>query len=463
MISGFDTLRQIEAAYAEARNDEMRLSDALRAASERAANLRRDRLTQLNALARLKFDLIRRGELIDNLDAAERQAKAALAEIQRDIEEAAKLREAAADALHRAEVNKTKHERDYEAATLEFQNVERRAASELESDPEWRRVTDRVASLQKTLAQAQAKAAQAEADRGRKRSPYEQDLLFMYLWERKYGGQEYQAGAFTRYMDGLVARLIGFREARQNYETLNRLPTRLHDHAADVAAALRGEQQRFAVLKQSAIERAGGAPLQEKARAAKAALDASEAERAAAAEAFKEANSRYFLLIGRGNEGRFGEIVRLMQENDSRDDVVTLYREAARTKTPEDLTIVETIDKLTKAIDKADADVAELRRMVEVAATRGSDLEGARADFEARDYDRPGTAFGNEATIRDVLGGILKGAIAGAVLGQVLGQGYRQPPSSPWSGPFDSGAQFPPGGGFGDTSDDADFTTGGSF
>ncbi|WP_026223141.1 hypothetical protein [Methylocystis rosea] len=149
-----------------------------------------------------------------------------------------------------------KHARDYEGATFELQNIERKAASEVESNPAWRGVTERVASRQKTLAQAQAKAAQAEADRARKRSPYEQDPLFMYLWARKYGATDYQARAFTRYMDGLVARLIRFREARQNYETLNRLLTRLHEHAADVAAALGGEQQRFAALQQSAIERA---------------------------------------------------------------------------------------------------------------------------------------------------------------------------------------------------------------
>ncbi|MGZ9115627.1 MAG: hypothetical protein ACXW3V_01655 [Methylocystis sp.] len=463
MISGFDTLRRIDAAYAEARDYEMRISTALSAASERSANLRRDRLSQLNALAHLKFELIRRGELVTHLDAAERQAKATLAEIHQDIEQAANRREAAVDALRRAEAEKTKHARDYEGATFELQNIERKAASEVESDLAWRGVTERVASLQKTLAQAQAKAAQAEADRARKRSPYEQDPLFMYLWARKYGAPDYQARAFTRYMDGLVARLIRFREARQNYETLNRLPTRLHEHAADVAAALAAEQQRFAVLQQSAIERAGGAPLQEKARAAKAALAASEAERAAAAGAFEQANSRYFLLIGKDNEGRFGEVIKLMQENDARDTVVTLYREAARTTTPEDQTIVETIDKLTKAIDKVDADVVGLRRMLEAGSTKRAELERARADFHARDYDRPGTSFGNESTISDVLGGILTGAIAGAVLGQVLGQGYRRPPSPPWGGSFDSGTLFPPGGFFGGSSNEDDFSTGGGF
>lgn len=463
MISGFDALGRIDAAYGEARDDEMRLSAALSVASERAASLRRDRLTQLSALARLKFDLIRRGELINNLDAAEKQAKATLAEIHRDIEEAAESREAAAQALRKAETEKTERARDYEAITLELQSLERRAASEIDSDPEWRRLTARVAMLQETLAQAQAKAAQAEADRARKRVPYEQDPLFMYLWTRKYGAPEYSAGAVTRFMDGFVAKLVRFREARQNYELLNRLPARLQEHASHISASLEAARSRFSALSQSAIERAGGAPLQARACAAKAALEASEARREAAARAFEEANGRYYLLIGRDDEGRFGEAIRLMQENDARDDVVTLFREAARTTTDKDQAMVETIDQLTKALGKADADVAELRRMLNAAAAKRAELESAREEFHARRYDRPGTTFGNESTISDVLGGILKGAITGMVLGQILRQGFRQPPLPPWGGPFDSGSMFPPDGVFGGSSDEDDFKTGGGF
>ena len=60
-----------------------------------------------------------------------------------------------------------------------------------------------------------------------------------------------------------------------------------------------------------------------------------------------------------------------MAENDSRDDVRTLYREAARTKTDEERVIVEKIDRLTLSIGRADEEIARIRGQIrEVAARR---------------------------------------------------------------------------------------------
>ena len=75
MITGRQALNSIEEASAKVRADEMRLDSALRSASEEAARLRQERLRELRALAELKFGLIQKGELIQELDAAERQVK----------------------------------------------------------------------------------------------------------------------------------------------------------------------------------------------------------------------------------------------------------------------------------------------------------------------------------------------------------------------------------------------------
>jgi len=75
MITGRQALNSIEEASAKVRADEMRLDAALRSASEEAARLRQDRLKELRALAQLKFGLMKRGDLVHELDAAERQVK----------------------------------------------------------------------------------------------------------------------------------------------------------------------------------------------------------------------------------------------------------------------------------------------------------------------------------------------------------------------------------------------------
>jgi hypothetical protein len=80
-----------------------------------------------------------------------------------------------------------------------------------------------------------------------------------------------------------------------------------------------------------------------------------------------------------------------------------------------------------------------MRGQIREIATRRVEIEQARAEFRQRSYDYPGTQFGNETTINDVLGGILQGAMKGIVLGQVLQQGYQRPPASNWGG----GGMFP--------------------
>ena len=196
MISGFEALQSIEDAYAKVRGDEMRLDAALRSASGEAARMRQERLKQLRDLAQLKFHLIKGGELVKDLDAAEKQARELLDRIDRDIDEAAERRQKALDALQKTEAVKTQKAADYEAAFANLRAFEERLAPQIAVEPVWAELNERVEEIGPILEEAEKKAAQAESDRQRKKTPYEQDRLFMYLWERKFGTSEYALGLF---------------------------------------------------------------------------------------------------------------------------------------------------------------------------------------------------------------------------------------------------------------------------
>jgi hypothetical protein len=99
--------------------------------------------------------------------------------------------------------------------------------------------------------------------------------------------------------------------------------------------------------------------LQEKAAEAKAALDSSEARVPEASQRLETLDQQYDAIAGQDNNSAFTKAIELMAENDSRDDVRTLYREAARTKTDADRVIVEKIDRLTQSIARADEEIAD--------------------------------------------------------------------------------------------------------
>ncbi|MCI0465850.1 MAG: hypothetical protein L0Y57_02415 [Beijerinckiaceae bacterium] len=467
MITGRQALNSIEDAAAKIRADEMRLDSALRSASEEAARLRQERLKELRRLAELKFGLLQSGELIRELDAAEQQAKNLLENIRREISEAETKRQDASGALKAAETLAREKAQDFEQAAAELRRLEEEIAPSVTSDPEWLALKAGAQAANKTSGEAEKKAAQAEASREQKKTPYESDPLFMYLWRRKFGTSDYPSGFFVRFFDAKIAALIGYREARANYAMLNQIPERLRDHANRVSAELEEKRQKLAAFGQQRLVAAGGGPLQKKAVEAKAGLDSSEAQVREARQRLEALSQQYQSLAQRDNNGAFTKAIALMAENDSRDDVRTLYREAARTMTDEDRAIVERIDKLTHAIARAEQDIAGLRGQVSEVAARSAEIDQARREFRRRRYDYPGTSFSNDTTISDVLGGILEGALKGIVLGQVLGQGYHRPPASDWGGGIFPGPSGPPSGDFPGPSIEppsgGGFRTGGSF
>jgi DNA repair exonuclease SbcCD ATPase subunit len=239
MAGMHSSFNSIEEATGKVRADEMRLDSALRSASEETARLRQDRLKELRALAQLKFGLIKSADLVHDLDAAEQQVKDLLDRIARQISEAESRRQEAADALQKAEAIQRERASAYDAAAGALRARENEIAPRVTSDPAWIALKARFDAASNTADEAEKKAAQAEAGRARKKTPYESDSLFMYLWRRKLGTPDYPSGFFVRYFDEKIAALINYREARANYAMLNQIPNRLRAHADRLARSLR--------------------------------------------------------------------------------------------------------------------------------------------------------------------------------------------------------------------------------
>lgn len=466
MISGFEALQSIDRAYAQLREEEMRLDDRLRSVSEEAARLRQERLARLHRLAEVKFRMLKTGELARDLDMAEREVRRLLDEAERENAQAAAGREKATAALKQAEATRAACAAEFEAAGRALQAFETSHQPTIVAEAKWIALTGEAERAEKTWREAERKTRQAEEDRETKKTPYESDPLFVYLWKRQFGVSAYRGGGIVRYFDGLIARMINYPEARANYAMLNQIPERLRAHVDRLKTSLDALRQEIANFRQERLLAAGAGPLQARLRQAQSAHAASGAEVAERQKEFAAADAKYDAIIGKNSDGLLARAVQLMVDNDSRDDVITLYREAERTRSNEDKEIVAQIDQLTRQLGKTEADLTQLRAQSRDLAGRREEIENARASFRRRRYDYPGTTFRNEAAINDVLGGVLSGMIQGAVLEQVLQQGYRQPPSIDWGGGYQPGPMFPPGGFPGDGPDilgGGDYGGGGGF
>jgi hypothetical protein len=445
-VSGREALSSIEDGISSVRTNETQIASVLRSAMDEAERQRRTLADTYRALALVRLDAVMRGDIVGELDAAERRAvdlmrsqKAKLDQLLiRHAGASQKMRDA--EAAHRAATD------GVEKAGTPIAALTADVGKKLQNDAAWQAQHVRVDTLTQIAQGAEDKAKQAEADREAKRKPYEADPLFMYLWKRGFGTASYSAGNFVRMMDRWVARLVGYDSARPNYVMLNEIPLRLRANAAGREKELEREHQQLAALERKALEDAGIKPLEGELTKARVALDAATKTLNVAQTALAALDKERTQAIEQGDRQAHEDAIGVLSQALERDDIQMLYRDALTTKTGDDDKLVQKVDETQRSIANADAEVARIRDEAREAARRRGELEGVRDNVRRRQYDQPwgGFELGGGQQVGDVIGGIVRGAIQGAVLWSILEGGYRRRDYGGWQGGGWPGSSVPP-------------------
>ena len=252
MISGRQALGTIDQALNKAHTQIVGVESQISDVTERLVALQKAQADDYRNLARDRVNRLSDPELLRHLDHAEQQVVAlldqrgaAIAALQKEIADGDRARE-----QHEAE-------RRHQAARLDgavavVDNAEAKTQARLDSDADYRQQRERAEQAERKAMHAAEKAARSEEEQQHKGAAYREDPLFMYLWERKYGLPEYHAGGLLRWLDGKVARLIGFADARANFARLNEIPLRLREHAQHLEALANGEFERLRELDEVA-------------------------------------------------------------------------------------------------------------------------------------------------------------------------------------------------------------------
>jgi hypothetical protein len=463
MISGRQALAQIEQTIAKARQQEAQLERAYAAATQEVGRLRIQRTESFRELARLKLDAIAKEKAVGELDAAERQALSVLHSRQEALRQLTERRRQAEERVRQAEAARQDAVDALEKALNGVETLRKSVEAKVSIDAEWTSSRARVDRLTGQAQQAEKKAVQAETDREQKRRPYEADPLFMYLWTRKFGTAAYRAGPFTRSMDRMVARVVGYDQARANYVLLNEIPERLREHSRRLIDDLREERTRLTALERKALVDAGIEASEAAAAKVRDAVAEADSRLAEAREALATLDRTYDSSVLEG-DAPYREAVEVLAAADQRENLDQLYQEALRTPTPRDEELIRRIQATDTLIDRALHQAVDAHRQLKDVAQRRAMIEQESEMLRQQGYDTPYGTFGNEAALGNVLGGVLTGAIGGAILGQVLRGGFHHGPS-PWDSGFGGGLPIPPLDGFGTGGSfgGGGFRTGGSF
>jgi hypothetical protein len=478
MISGQQTLASIDGALNEARGKVAAVEAQIAEANAKLTELQQAQTGDYRELARLRVDLVADGKLLKHLDEAEaqvarllQQGQAAQAELDRQIQ-------AAEQARAPLEAERAAQAGQLDAAAAQVDEAQARTQARLDAEPTYQAQRSRTQEAERTARHADEKARLSEEELSQKGESYRADLLFMYLWQRNYGLPGYKAGGVIRWLDGKVAHLIGYADARANFARLNEIPQRLREHAAAQQAAAEVELAALAALDTKARQ-ADGIPRLEEAQAkVQEALDAIDA-RLAQAESDRQALLARKAAYASGEDEHTRSAIDYLAGELARDDLMALRREAMLTPFPEDDTIVTRMLAREDERRRLEASIQALREAHNAAQLRAAEVDALRQDFKRNRYDRAGSSFGDDAMIVMMLGQFLNGMLDRNMIWKVLQeqQRYRPQRSDPTfgSGGFGRGSMWGGGdshgigrgggfgGGFGGGGGGGGFRTGGGF
>jgi hypothetical protein len=412
-LSGPEALHSLDEALRDIRREEDEIAKRLSRSAEMITKIRETESDLFRQLAAVRLDPATQAQLAGQLSQAEMRARDMLKQ-------------------HAGELTATEHrlkrldkaiaDRVAERATLvgkagklqtELKALADKISVEVGKDPGYAQKRRAAEELGHVAEESMRKTLQAEADREQKGRPYRDDPLFMYLWERSYGTRNYRANNLVMWLDGMVAGLVGYPEARPNFAMLNEIPLRLREHAERQAEIADAAQDEVIALEKAAIDAGGGKPVREgleQAQARIAAIDAQMVE----LEDQRDEIARTQRELAQGSDPAFSGAVAALAEALGREDIRTLLADARATHTGQDDTIVKQIDDARSRALEEENETREQKARLKTLAARRRELEDIQYEFKKSGFDNPRSTFREDNLVGDVLNDFLRGGISAA-------------------------------------------------
>lgn len=412
-IRGPEALASLDEAMRDIRREEDEISKRLARAADRISKIREGEAELFRQLARLRLDPAIQGELDGAISAAETRARAQVKAHAKDLSRAESAVAEIDTRLSQLTTERAAVLKQYETHQAELRALANSLGASIARDPAFAAKQEQAVALAEVAAQSMRKTEQAEADREEKGKPYREDRLFMYLWEAGYGTANYRANNLVRYLDGLVAKLVGFHKTRPNFAMLNEIPLRLREHAERQIAMAKSAEAELDEMETAAIDAAGGKPIRDAMKSAQQQLTDFDAQMLATEDQRDEA-ARTVATLSQGLnpaiEGTLGELATALE----REDIQSLLADARRTRTGQDDTIVAQIDDARARAKEEEQETREQKERLKTLAARRRELEDIQWEFKKQHFDDPRSTFREERLVGDLLNDFLRGSITAA-------------------------------------------------
>lgn len=412
-ISGPEAMASLDEALRDIRRDETDIGKRLSRSAERMGKIRENEAELCRKLAKLRLTPEMQQQIEGRLSGAEKQAREIFKSISTQTDIVEKSLKAQDEMIAALAKSRQVTLQEMEQAQEKLKGISSRVADLVAADPQYADLRANVDELQTIANESLKKTEQAEADQEQKGRPYREDPLFMYLWDAGYGTPNYKANNLTRWLDGLVARLIRFHDARPNFSMLNQIPTRLREHAQRQVAAAERAEEKIDKIEGEAVKKAGGGPIIKSIERAQDKLESLDLEMLKA-EDDRDKLAQDFTKLAEGKDDRFVDAVQSLAKALESVEVSKLVSDARKTPTERDDAIVKKIsDARAREFDESKEN-DELRKRLKILERRRRELEDIEWEFKKSRFDDPRSQFGRDELVGDLLGEFLRGAITAA-------------------------------------------------
>ncbi len=405
-ITGREALSTFDRAVGRLRDKVAKAIDAADDLDHREAEIGQEQIDRFLKLTDIRLDEIEDSDPAD-LDRMHRDAKRLLDEHDAYVAREAERLATASEAI--AVLERQRDERsDHRAALLEtYESLVAETEATLKTDADYLALLNASDEAAAVAERAEHKLLLAREELDSKGAPYRDDPLFSYLWDRKFRTPDYKAMPIFRWLDGWVAHLCKYDQARANFARLNDLPVWLEEHAE--AQTVEAEQALVALEQKeaSALEESGAEKVRleadavvETIRAIDAQIEQSETQHGVLAEAHADALAR---KTGPAQDAR-----RLLHRGLQRLDMPTLRRLAAETYTPDDDDLVSDLVDLKREELSLEIEAEDVKALPRHLKQDLSALETLRRRFKHGQLDSAYALF-QPAAIDQAITAVLDG------------------------------------------------------
>ncbi|MEP3257226.1 MAG: hypothetical protein ABJO06_06785, partial [Roseibium sp.] len=333
MLTGRQTLSSIEQATADLRREETDLSSRIERATRSLTDLQTQQSDAYKELARFRLDNHAAETFDERRDAAAREARRLMEKRTQDYKVLAdQLREK--ETAHTQSVKRRDSLADEAQATASrMDGLLEEVDNLLEKDPTFLAQRERAEQAAKTAQAAATKAQTSLQDREDKGKAYEDDRLFMYLWERGFGTPDYDKRGIVRALDRWVAGLIRYQDARANYAMLTSIPERMARHAERCEELAAREDEKLAELSRDALTSTAGEDLAAKIDSLGKEIEQLDGELDAQERSIETLNEA-LQAFADGEDDGLNKAEDQLSQSLKADDLRDLWREALNTPSP---------------------------------------------------------------------------------------------------------------------------------